>query len=159
MMCLLLRLFRRWWILLEGWGYLIELRDSRKHEKEADIMSLYIQKRAGYDIRQWPQTINLLKTDDETYFDDHPRTEKRVEYIKQEIPQVEKAFKGEYVVEAKIKDVEKGVVYSVLDSIFQLYRLAFSFSVYSNKDIYKRIALSIITFPFSFTTRIRLPAS
>lgn len=85
-------------------------------------MSLYIQKRAGYDIRQWPQTINLLKTDDETYFDDHPRTEKRVEYIKQEIPQVEKAFKGEYVVEAKVKDVEKGVVYSVLDSIFQLYR-------------------------------------
>ena len=118
-------------------------------------MSLYIQKRAGYDIRQWPQTINLLKTDDETYFDDHPRTEKRVEYIKQ----VEKAFKGEYVVEAKVKDVEKGVVYSVLDSIFQLYRLAFSFSVYSNKDNYKRIALSIITFPFSFTTRIRLPAS
>ena len=109
-------------------------------------MSLYIQKRAGYDIRQWPQTINLLKTDDETYFDDHPRTEKRVEYIKQEIPQVEKAFKGEYVVEAKVKDVEKGVVYSVLDSIFQLYRLAFSFSVYSNKDNYKRIALSIITF-------------
>ena len=141
-------MFRRWWILLEGWGYLIELRDSRKHEK-----------RAGYDIRQWPQTINLLKTDDETYFDDHPRTEKRVEYIKQEIPQVEKAFKGEYVVEAKVKDVEKGVVYSVLDSIFQLYRLAFSFSVYSNKDNYKRIALSIITFPFSFTTRIRLPAS
>ena len=152
-------MFRRWWILLEGWGYLIELRDSRKHEKEADIMSLYIQKRAGYDIRQWPQTLNLLKTDDETYFDDHPRTEKRVEYIKQEIPQVEKAFKGEYVVEAKVKDVEKGVVYSVLDSIFQLYRLAFSFSVYSNKDNYKRIALSIITFPFSFTTRIRLPAS
>lgn len=72
-------------------------------------MSLYIQKRAGYDIRQWPQTINLLKTDDETYFDDHPRTEKRVEYIKQEIPQVEKAFKGEYVVEAKVKMLRKGL--------------------------------------------------
>lgn len=98
-------------------------------------MSMYIQKRAGYDISQWAQTLNLLKPENESLYGDHPRTARRVKYVKQAIPQVEKDFQEKYCIEEKIKDTEKGVVYSVLDSIFSLFCLASSLIVYWNKEM------------------------
>ena len=117
------------WILLEGWKCLIELKDSWKHEKKL-ILCHCTQFLSRHPLSSLQQHISL-----------------------------ERPFQLGELLEEKIVDVEKGVVYNILDSIFQLYRLAFSFGVYLNKDSYKRIALSIITFPFSLTTRIRLPAS
>lgn len=67
---------------------------SRKHEKQADKYGLDLMARTGYAAHHFPSILNRLSvlvkvltgSDEEfSYFDSHPYTPKRVEYLKEEI--------------------------------------------------------------------------
>lgn len=104
----------------------LSLNNSRRLEKEADIMSMYLQKRAGYDITQWANTISILEQDDEDLFGDHPRTAERVKYIQKTVSKVEKDFEEKYDMETKVlEDCVPEPMNGILDSIIQWYRLTF----------------------------------
>ena len=87
-------------------------------EYEADYMALYLMKRANYDIHTWPETIQLLITNEDgiemiefgSLNRSHPLIGDRVEAIEEHIKGVEKDFEEKYVT-AKMDVYEEIVDY------------------------------------------------
>ena len=80
---------------------------STTHEYEADLIGMYLMKRAGYSIDEYINTLGSLPSFFGTSVDKtiaslfltHPEPEFRKEALQNAIPQLEEDFRTKYTVE------------------------------------------------------------
>lgn len=105
---------------------------STMYEYEADLLGMYLMKRAGYNtenfiqtIKSLPQMESKLNKEVEEFLSTHPRSKYREESLRRFLPQMEKAFEKEYSVEKTTLQQKKEYAMNSIRTTIAFYYYVF----------------------------------
>lgn len=106
---------------------------STTHEYEADLIGMYLMKRAGYSIDEYINTLGSLPSFFGTSVDKtiaslfltHPEPEFRKEALQNAIPQLEEDFKTKYTIEKLTTSQKMDYVWNTVQTTWAWIRSLF----------------------------------
>lgn len=109
---------------------------SNIYEYEADLLGMYLMKRAGYNTENYIQTIKSLpqmksswSKDVAEFITTHPVPKYREESLRRFLPQMEKAFETKY-------SVEKTTLHQKKKYVMNSIRTSIAFCYYALKNVF-----------------------